>query len=357
LNDLGGGLSIGPDPNAPQYTIQNYYSAVDNITWTKGKHSLKFGVEYAEYISPQNFTQRARGDYEYNATQLFLEDYSPDYLGQRSTGSTTYYGNQKAIYWYADDTWSVTTNLTLNLGVRYEYTSIPLGEQRQGLNTVANSPGVIIPQTGQPLLFTTPYAPKKDYAPRVGFAYSPGTSGTTSIRGGFGMAYDTLYDNIGILAVPPQIGSTNNVNTNAAPTPNFVGSGALAGGGSGLTVLDRQTAMANTASWIPPNVKYPYSVNWSLGVQHSFAKNYTAEVNYVGTRGNHLDVQNILNFQSVLTAQNYLPTYLQAPDQATLNGLTSSNLNALENLNIIPDNLNNVDQPGVNGCPGPPNTT
>ncbi len=347
LNDLGGGLSIGPDPNAPQYTIQNYYSAVDNLSWTKGKHTLKVGVEYAEYISPQNFTQRARGDYEYNASQLFLEDYSPDYLGQRSTGSTTYYGNQKAIYWYADDTWRVTTNLTLSLGVRYEYTSIPLGEQRQGLNTVSNSPSVIIPQVNEPLLFTTPYAPKNDYAPRLGFAYSPGTSGTTSIRGGFGMAYDTLYDNIGTLAVPPQIGSTNNVNTNLAPAPNFLGAGGLAGGGSGLTVLDRATAIADTASWIPPNVKYPYSINWSLGVQHSFGKNYTAEANYVGTRGNHLDVQNILNFQSVINPQNALPTYFQAPSQATLNGLTSSNLNALENLNIIPANLNNVDGPGI----------
>ncbi len=61
----------------------------------------------------------------------------------------------------------------------------------------------------------------------------------------------------------------------------------------------RPTALANTANWIPPQVKDPYSVNWNFGVQHSFGKNYTAEVNYVGTRGNHLSFQDIINLATV----------------------------------------------------------
>ena len=243
-SDLGTGVNIGPDDNAPQFTIQNFYGVNDNFTWTKGRHTLKFGAEYREYISPQNFTQRARGDYEYNTTQLFMEDFSPDIIGQRSTGNTTYYGNQNAIYWYANDTWRMTSHLTLSLGVRYEYTTIPIGEQRQSLNAISNSPNVIIPQVNEPLIFDKPRAPKNDYAPRIGIAYSPGNSGTTSIRAGFGMAYDTLYDNIGILSQPPQIGSTNNVNEAVPPTPNFLANGGLAGGGSGITVLDRVDAMA-----------------------------------------------------------------------------------------------------------------
>ena len=348
LADLGSaGLNIGPDPNAPQYTIQNFYGFVDNASWTVGKHTLKFGAEYRWYISPQNFTQRSRGDYEYNSTQLYLEDFTPDIIGQRSTGSTTYYGNQNAVYWYVNDSWKLKPNLTLNLGVRYEWTSIPLGEQRQSLNEVSNSPNVIIPQVNQPLIFSAPHAPRDQFAPRVGIAYSPGSKGNMSIRAGFGMAYDTLYDNIGILAVPPQVGSTNNVNTNLPPAADFLANGGLKGGGSGITVLDRADAMASTSSWIPPNVKYPYSINWNLGVQRSFGKNYTADVNYVGTRGNHLDVQNILNFQSVITPQTALPTFFSMPTQAALNALTNSNLNALEQLNIIPDNLNNVDGPGI----------
>ena len=350
LDDEGAGLNIGPDPNAPQYTIQNYYSAVDNVSWTKGKHTLKFGVEWAEYISPQNFTQRARGDYEYNETQTFLEDISPDIIGQRSSGSTTYYGNQSAFYWYANDTWRVTPHLTLNLGVRYEYTTIPLGEQRQSLNTISNSPNLIVSQVNEPLIFSAPRAPKNDYAPRIGIAYSPGSDGTTSIRAGFGMAYDTLYDNIGILAVPPQVGATNNVDESKPPIPNFLGGGGLAGGGSGVTVLDQETAVTSTSSWVPPDTKYPYSINWNIGVQHSFGKNYTAEVGYVGTRGNRLDVQNILNYVSPLTASYNLPTYLQAPSQATLDALPN-NLNYGLNFNNVAPAYANLYTDPVTGDP------
>jgi len=325
LSDLGaGGLNIGPDSNAPQFTVQNVYQFIDNITWTKGKHNWKFGGEYRWYISPQQFTQRARGDYEYNTSQRFLEDVSPDILGQRSTGSTTYYGNQKAVYWYANDSWRVTPHLTANLGVRYEYTSTPLGEQRQSLNAISNTPSIIVPQVNEPLLFNAPSAPKHDFAPRIGLAYSPGNTGTTSVRAGFGMAYDTLYDNIGILAVPPQVGSTNNVDESKQPIQNFLKNGGLGGGGSGLKSLSRAQAIAATSDWIPPDVKYPYSINWNLGVQHSFGKNYSAEVGYVGTRGNRLDVQNILDFVSPVNSSYFLPTFLQAPSQATLNSLTTN---------------------------------
>jgi hypothetical protein len=320
LFDLGAGLNIGPDGNAPQSTIQNFYQFVDNVSWVKGKHNLKFGAEYRWYISPQSFTQRARGDYQWNETQVYLEDFGPDNFGQRSTGSTTYYGNQKAIYWYANDTWRFNQHLSLNFGVRYEYTTTPTGEDRQTLNHISDTPSIRVPQANnQPLVFDAPRAPKNNFAPRVGFAYSPGSNGDTSIRGGFGLAWDTLYDNIGILAVPPQIGST----ANAIPlAPNFLANGGLSGGGgSGVTILDKPTALGATANWIPPNVKDPYSVNWNLGVQHSFGKNYTAEVNYVGTRGNALSFQDIITLQASVSPTNFLPTYLQAPSQATLNSL------------------------------------
>jgi hypothetical protein len=320
LYDLGSGLNIGPDSNAPQYTIQNFYQFVDNVSWLKGKHNLKVGAEYRWYISPQWFTQRLRGDYEYNATQVFLEDFGPDNFGQRSTGSTTYYGNQKAIYWYLNDTWKMNQHLSLNLGVRYEYTTTPIGENRQTLNEIANTPSIVVPQANnQKLMFTAPQAPKNNWAPRFGFAYSPGTSGDTSIRGGFGMAWDTLYDNIGILAVPPQVGST----TQAVPlSPNFLANGGLKGtGGSGVTILNRAEALSATANWIPPDVKDPYSVNWNFGVQHTFGKNYTAELNYVGTEGHALSFQDILTWQASATPTNFLPTYLTAPSQATLNAL------------------------------------
>jgi hypothetical protein len=352
LFDLGNGLNVGPDANAPQFTIQNFYQVVDNVSLVKGKHTIKVGGEYRWYISPQGFTQRARGDYEYNATQVFLEDFAPDNFGQRSTGSSTYYGNQKAVYWYVNDTWRVNQHLSLNAGVRYEYTTTPIGENRQTLNAISDTPSILVPQAGnQPLVFGKIQPAKNNWAPRIGFAYSPGTSGSTSIRAGFGMAYDTLYDNIGSLAVPPQIGSTENVAAGLLPpnvtplTPNFLTNGGLPpGGGSGITVLTKPDAIANTANWLPGKEQDPYSINWNFGVQHAFGKNYSAEINYVGTRGVHLPMQDIMNLASVVTPATALPTYMQAPDQATLDALPNSldNLLALQAANILPANFVNA---------------
>jgi hypothetical protein len=352
LFDLGNGLNVGPDGNAPQFTIQNFYQIVNNVSVVKGKHTFKVGGEYRWYISPQGFTQRSRGDYQYNATQVFLEDFAPDFFGQRSTGSSTYYGNQKAIYFFVNDTWRVNQHLSVNAGVRYEYTTTPIGENRQILNAISDTPSILVPQAGnQPLVFGKVQPAKNNWAPRIGFAYSPGSSGNTSIRAGFGMAWDTLYDNIGSLAVPPQIGSTENVAgglppPNVAPlTPNFLTSGGLPpGSGSGTTVLSKTDALANTANWLPGKELDPYSINWNFGVQHSFGKNYSAEINYVGTRGIHLPLQDIINLASVVTPATALPTYLQTPDQATLDALPNSldNLLALQTANNEPANFANA---------------
>ncbi|HEY2235208.1 MAG TPA: TonB-dependent receptor, partial [Candidatus Angelobacter sp.] len=322
---------IGPDPNAPQFGIQNVYQATDNISWVKGKHTLKFGIEGRKYISPQGFTQRSRGDYEYATTEEFLLDQSPSSFGQRSTGNNTYYGDQSAIYVYGNDDFRITKNLTLNLGLRYEFTSVPFSERLQSLNSAASVPGL--------LNFVAPQPQYKNFAPRIGFAYSPGTSGDTTIRGGFSMAYDVLYDNLGLLAVPPQFGGTCDVlqSVNGAGGCNwadagFLASGGLpAGSGSGLqtfpTIADQRAA---TANFLPPVQKLPYSETWTLGVEHVFNKKYTAEVRYVGTKGIHLPVQQQLNVQPKVTSSLFLPTFLTTPDAATIAGLgtTLAQINA-----------------------------
>jgi hypothetical protein len=314
IDDLNG-MNVGPDGNAPQYSTQNTYQLQDNLSWVKGKHSLKFGLDLRKQISPQLFVQRSRGDYDWSSMDSFANDFMPDF-GQRSFGSVGYSGDDKMYGWYVNDIWKVTHNLSLNLGVRYEYLSVPYGWTQQALNHVADAPGLIT--------FNAPQAPKKDFMPRIGFAYSPGTSGNTSIRGGFSLGYDVLYDNIGTLSRPPQIGSTTN-----CPDPAGIchATGFLASGGippqqsSGITVLDQATARANTSSYLPEHTKYPYSESWNLGIQHVF-KQYTAEVRYVGTRGVHLDTQNILNLRTYITPTNSLPTYLNAPSQAQLDSLT-----------------------------------
>jgi hypothetical protein len=321
FNDLGQ-LQVGPDPSAPQFTIQNTYQLTEAITWTHGRHSLKFGIEGRKLIAPESFTQRARGDYEYNNISTYLNDLSPDSLSERSLGDNVYYGDQSSVYWYVNDNWRIRPNLTINLGVRYEYTTTPFGERSQELNSAASVPGLIS--------FDSPRAPKNNWAPRIGIAWSPGTSGRTSIRAGFGEAFDVLYDNIGILSLPPQLSGTIDTDLTAF-SPNFLASGGILPSSGGIQSFPNIAAQrAATSNYITDNVKDPQSIDYTLGVQHAFANDYVVEVRYVGTRGIHLPTQIRLNADSLVTPTLNLPTYFTAPSQATLDALPTD-LNTIFN--------------------------
>ena len=101
FSDLGQ-LQLGPDPNAPQSGVQNTYQLSEAVSWTKGAHSLKFGIEGRKLIAPQTFTQRVRGDYDYGTLLRYLQDWVPDQLAERSGGNSVYYGDQAAIYWLCE---------------------------------------------------------------------------------------------------------------------------------------------------------------------------------------------------------------------------------------------------------------
>jgi hypothetical protein len=309
-------LQIGPDPNGPQFGIQNVYQAIDNVSWTKGNHNFKFGTEFRKYISPQQFTQRSRGDYDYTSLDLFARDISPNQLGERSTGNSNYYGDQIGFYWFVNDNWKIRRNLTLNLGLRYEYTTVPFTERLQTLNQIASVPGV--------LTFGQPQDPKNAFAPRVGFAYTPGSDQRTVVRGGISMGYDVLYDNIGILSLPPEFGSTVDVNV-SVPTPNFLANGGIPPGGTGLTTFTTAAAaQAKTSNHVVENIKLPTAIEWTLGVQRAFGKSYTVELRYVGTHAYHLNVQEQINRGARVDANDFLPTFLTAPSQATLDASTTT---------------------------------
>jgi hypothetical protein len=325
LNDTN--VNIGPDGNAPQYTIQNLYQVTENLSWVKGRHTFKIGFDGRKYISPGTFTQRGRGEYNYNSTILFLQDFTPDNLSERSLGNVVYYGDQTSLYPYFNDTWRLKPNFTVNLGVRYEFTSVPYSQRLQALNHISDTPGVLV--------FNKPEPQYKNFAPRVGFAYSPGTSGKTSIRAGFGMAYDVLYDNIGILSLPPQLSSTVDTPLGSATGsgPNFLKNGGILPNAS-VGSLSRADAIASTSNYVP-NQKLPYSLQWNLGIQHVFANNYTFEARYLGTRGVHLNVQQRVNIQPRVDANNFLPTYLTAPAQAQLDSLTTTLASLQARSNIV----------------------
>jgi Carboxypeptidase regulatory-like domain len=329
------GLSIGPDGNAPQSSIENNYQIVDNVTYLFGNHSLKFGGDFRKLISPQVFIQRQRGDYDWSSINDFLKDISPDF-SERNVGANTYYGDQRLLFAFVQDDWRYRPNLTFNLGLNYAYQQVPFGARQQSLNKIATVPGFIS--------FDSPKAQKGNFAPRVGFAWSPnyssgylnrlfGSQGTTSIRAGFSMAYDVIFDNIYILSSPPQFQQTVDVGPGI---PNFLKNGGIPNVVK-PTGSDPVAARLATTSWIPDQ-KVPYSLTYTGSIQRQFKKDWSLEVRYLGTRGIHLLTQNRINKQNKVFngPGGFLPTFLSAPSQATLDALPVSLADINARSNFVP---------------------
>jgi len=327
-------LQLGPYDGAPQSAVINTYQLIDNVTWSKGRHNWKFGWEGRKYIAPQTFIQRVRGDYGYGTLERFLLDKNPDAgstAAQRNVGGAPYSGNQINHSFFINDEFRFRPNLSINLGVRYEYKGIPRGDKLQELNAIASVPGL--------LTFRAPEAQMLNFAPRVGIAYSPGSSGRTSIRAGFGLAYDKSFDNLGLLSTPPQISST--VDVPPQPTiDNFLKNGGILPTAHGAAACATAQECRDITSSFIPDQKLPYSIQWNFGVQHVFGNDYTFEARYLGTKGVHLFTQSRINVIPKVDSTHFLPTYLTPPSASTLAGLTTT----LDSLNARGD-ISGIYQP------------
>ena len=194
---------------------------------------MKFGVDFRDAIAPGDFLPRSRGEYSYQTLEDFLSDLKPATPGSngllRGVGSGFFAGNQWAIYPFFQDDFKLRPNLTLNLGLRYEYTSNARDASLQELNAISNvaandpilqqirqNTGINIFPEG--IEFRTPKTDKNNFAPRLGFAWAPdfqsgwlhtifGNAGQSSIRGGFAIAHDVLFQNLVLLQLPPQLQS------------------------------------------------------------------------------------------------------------------------------------------------------
>ncbi len=338
-------LQVGPDPTAPSFMVENSFQISENLNWWHKKHNIRAGVEVRRYIAPASLTQNSRGNYEYSSLGTFLYDVNPDILAERSNGFVNYYGDLVATGWYVSDIWRIKPSITFSYGIRYDYATVPFGERDQGLNNSASVLGLVTWQE--------PRAPKNEFQPRFGFAWAPGQSRTWSIRGGIGMSYDVLYDNLGLNTIVagavPQLGATINENqatealigvTGGIITDFLADGGILPGTGAfntfgscpppagcgtahtGATALANQQAA--TSGQIPVNLTNPVAITVTGGVQKLLAKNYMIEVRYLETHGYHEPVEVYLNRQSELTSTLYLPTYTSTPALGTLTALTNT---------------------------------
>jgi len=318
----GTNIAFGMQNNLPQGRTINNTQVQDNASWVHGHHTLKFGGEFYKQRSPNTFLPNIDGTFTFsgsntggscagqfgallpvvNSTTCSFSRFLANTPLQLSLtdGPPKFNFKEYDIAAYVGDDWRVKDNLTLTLGLRWEFSS-------QAINllhdiTVANQAGSNpFWDTSLPASVTTvPEIPNhyKYFGPNVGFAWTPHVFGmkssNTVIRGGFRVTYDPAYYNIFL-----------NVAT-AAPVVNAgaITSGALlpSSGFFGTDVRSLNLGLIPTGAGVNPgsrsntrvsdNFHEPYTLGWSLGVQHELTRHMVFESRYVGNRVNG-------NFQTV----------------------------------------------------------
>jgi hypothetical protein len=295
-------LGIGPATNLPQGRIGKVYQVADNISWSRGKHNIVFGAEFKHLSEVSPFLPNFNGAFGFNSATRLINN-APSSIGL-TVGDPTLAFTENDQYYFVQDDFKIRPNLTLNLGVRYEYTGQPLNIlSKISVQRESNSATAFFDPSLPLSVRTVPQVPadKNNFAPRVGFAYSPHFwkkflgEDATVIRGGFSLAYEaTFYNILGNVQGSAPFSAALTLGANLLPTTNspFPLPGALTGdairnaaAASGILPLGRLDPRFLTQTQVSPDFHSPYSEQWSLGVQHQFGRNSVAEVRYVGTRG------------------------------------------------------------------------
>ena len=354
IRGAGSGTSlqtIGGATNLPQGRTVKVYQFSDKLSTSIENHQLKFGIDIRALRNTVPFLPNINGVFRFNTTAALVTN-TPSSVTIADGVPIINYKELDQFYFVQDD-WKVLRNLTLNLGVRYEYTGQPINLFNDLTVKRESDASTAFYRQSLPLEARTVPRIKSDknnIAPRLGFAYSPGAKsgflGTllgndlTVIRGGFSIAYDATFYNIAlnVSSSAPNVFLDTIPNTvGAIPLPgNPIGSAVRTAGASFLrrnTFDPRLLSQTQVAS----NFRSPYSQQYSLGIQRQLNDNNVVEVRYVGTRGKAL-------FQSVNRNPNYANLY---------NGFTAD----------VTTNINGVDVdvptifPGfanlLNGAPAP----
>ena len=290
-------VSFGVAAGFPQGRVINVYQLQDNTSKLVGKHTLKFGGEYDKQRSPNVFLPNNNGLYIFGSFNDLVAD-NP--LQTRITiGDPKLPFQEKDVAGYFQDDWRVKDNLTLNLGVRWEWNqqAINLLHDRTVASQAGSNPiwpstdpttGAAIPLSQS----TVPHVPEdlNNFSPVVGFAWSPRLGGLppgkTVIRGGFRLSYDPAFYNI-FLNVATSAPTVNAV-TLAGPGPGTVPTSGFHGSDV-LALLQPQLPPANPGirnhTTVGPNFHNPYSEQWNLGLQQEITSKVVIEVRYVGNHG------------------------------------------------------------------------
>jgi hypothetical protein len=318
------------------------YTIGDDVTWARGRHTFKFGVEVRDMYanSTNNFLARPTLDFHNfsnsgdqlpafaTGTQVdanpTLQDMVWSLLGSVGTVTQAQFfdkaGNrtaddlrgfrQKEFDAFAQDTFKVLPNVTLNYGLRYQFNGVPY-EVNSLLSTLFTSPSGPAPFTftiagqkdhGLPPLYNNDW---HDFEPRVGVAWDPFGSGKTSIRIGYGIFHDRLFGQLlGLTRSNPPFQQINFqqlfyfISPNSPPcNPPQIAAPPVCLGPLLSTLPVPQTLQTSPtvnqgAGVLPfiidPHLRMPYSQGWNFGVQRELPGSVLVEVNYVGSKGTRI---------------------------------------------------------------------
>lgn len=266
---ISGYKRFGTDRNTPRSFFQNTNQLSDDLSIIRGAHAMKVGANVQHFDIRGDSSSRNRGEFTINTFSDFLLGRSRDFVGLAPGQDDTVRHHRQWLFgFYIQDDWKAARKLTLNLGLRYEFISVPTEADGKVTNVRDPlDPGVSV---GDPL-FRNPS--HRNFAPRIGFVYTPDAK--TSLRGGFGVYYEELlYSIYGNMTFkhPPYFKQVRIAN---APFPNVY---PLLAGGQGLV---------DTFA-IDFDPKSTYRMQYNLNLQRALSSKLLVNLAYVGSRGVHL---------------------------------------------------------------------
>ncbi len=271
---ISGLTTLGEDPYIPALQLQNKFAEGDDLLWTHGAHSLRFGATVLRQDSNVFQAIRDGSNWSFPSLSVFLAGGNAQTtVGGTPPGPQAYpYRDFREIDFtpYVQDDWKVTSRLTLNLGVRWEFQSNPV-DPRNALEAVPNyltsTNFVTVPHVFQ----SNPSWP--DFEPRFGFAYDPFANHKTSVRGGFAVTYSPYFPGQyeGSYGSSPPWQTLTQSNP-SYPTPF-------------TSVTPSPITVATGFAW--QNNVTPYLLQYNLNVQREIAEGTVVSVGYVGSHGVH----------------------------------------------------------------------
>jgi hypothetical protein len=253
----------------------NSFQAYDDAFWTRGTHSIKFGVAVERMLLQATALTDPNGIWNFKNLTAFLTNTPSKFAGGIASSLTPRDFRQTLFGAYVQDDWRWKPNLTVNLGLRYEMATVPT-EINGKLVNLRNITDAVAHQ-GDPL-FNNPTT--KNFEPRIGFAWDPFRNGKMAVRGGAGLfdvqplPYQFIL--LETQAVPFfQYPSINISSAPVQPLKFFV-----------VPPADF-TAKFQRSTYLESNPKRNYVMQWNLNVQYQLTPNLAAMVAYVGSRGVH----------------------------------------------------------------------